>query len=77
VVRGVRGVCIVRIERKGRETVAGITLDLPEGLLRKPESRTGNSRRSMSDLIREEQELPYLHRLSNATEFIRRMRDGG
>lgn len=38
-VREVREVCIVRIERKGRETVAGITLDPSEGLLRKPESQ--------------------------------------
>ena len=89
--------------------MAQITLDLPEDLLRELESRAEKSSKSISDFIREELELRYLHRLPerkrgdisdrpevqrairiqdesrrkhegsgyNATEFIRRMRNGG
>ncbi len=43
--------------------MAQITLDLPEDLLRELESRAEKSSKSISDFIREELELRYLHRL--------------
>lgn len=43
--------------------VARLTLDLPQELIAKLEERAGKSGKSISDFVREELELRYLHRL--------------
>src|SRR5215208_3025993 len=43
--------------------VARLTLDLPQELIAELEKRAGKSGTSIPDLIREELELRYLHRL--------------
>lgn len=43
--------------------MARLTLDLPQELIAKLEERAGKSGKSISDFIREELELRYLHRL--------------